>query len=288
MKILIIGSSGLVGGNIYQLFSDQTNWDLLGTYNEYDVKPFVHFNASDATDWSPVISETKWDVIIHTGALTHVDKCEENPDLSEFLTVQSTINLGKLAIKHKSKLIYISTDYIFDGKEGPYTENASPSPLCTYGEHKLASEKYIQENIGDYLILRVTNVYGDEVRGKNFLSRTINQIKNEAVLEVTAPSDQYATPVNAFDIARVILILIKDAKQGVYHIASTDFLNRVQFLNRINNYFDDKIRIKSIITANLNQAAKRPLFGGLIASRFLNEYPDFKFSNIDDYLQKYQ
>lgn len=286
MKVLIIGSSGLVGGNIYDYFSNVTEWDLIGTYNKYHVEPFIFLDASQIDNWPALVLETKWDIIIHTGALTNVDRCEEEPELSELLTVQSTINLCSLAFKQGTKLIYISTDYVFDGKNGPYRENEIPAPVCVYGRHKLASENVIKSTLTDYLILRVTNVYGNELRGKNFLARTISQTKSDKSLLITAPSDQYATPVNALDIAKAMLLLIRDSKNGIYHIASTDFLSRVQFLNRINVYFDNKLIIKPIKTYLLKQSAKRPLMGGLLSEKFLSEYPDFMFSNIDDYLKK--
>lgn len=288
MKVLIIGSSGLVGGNVHNYFSEVTDWNLVGTYNKFEVAPFIQFDASAIDGWSDNIKNVKWDVIIHTGALTHVDKCEDEPELSKLLTVQSTANLCSLAKKHNSKLVYISTDYVFNGENGPYREDDQTDPLCVYGHHKLDSENIIKSNLSDYLILRVTNVYGDEVRGKNFLSRTISQLKNDGNVSITAPSDQYATPVNALDIAKAMFLLIRDCKNGVYHIASTDYLNRVQFLKRINSYFDNKLIIKPVITHQLNQSAKRPLMGGLLSEKFMGLYPDFMFSNIDDYLKKYK
>jgi len=287
MRILIIGASGLVGGNIINHFSAETDWNMIGTYNNFKVNNLVKLNASDRDSWTNEISGTKWDIIIHTGALTHVDKCEEDADLSWGLTVQSTINLVDLARKNNAKFIYISTDYVFDGINGPYTENGTPNPLSVYGKHKLESEEFIIANLVDYLILRVTNVYGDEIRGKNFVSRTVQQIKENQNLYISAPSDQYATPVNAYDIARVLHLLIHDNKAGLYHVCSTDYFNRVQFINRIKTFFGSKLVITPLLTKDLKQLADRPLLGGLIAERFLAEYPDFYFSNIDDYLNKY-
>jgi dTDP-4-dehydrorhamnose reductase len=284
MKILIIGASGLVGGNIFNYLNKVTNWEIIGTYNKYSIDPFIFFDASEVNTWPDVITKTDWNVIIHTGALTHVDKCEEDLDLSEFLTVKSTENLSRLAYEKCSKLIYISTDYVFDGLKGPYSENDIPNPLCVYGKHKLEAENIVKSSLSNYLILRITNVYGNEVRNKNFLSRTIMNIKSNTNLDIIAPYDQFATPVNALDVAKSILLLINDNKNGIYHLASTDLINRVQFLQKINSYFENKLTIKPVKTSNLNQLAKRPLMGGLSSRKFLSEYPDFVFSNIDDYL----
>jgi dTDP-4-dehydrorhamnose reductase len=286
MKILIIGASGLVGGNIYSYLSNETNWEIIGTYKSYPLESFIYFDASDANSWPEIIIKTAWDVIIHTGALTNVDRCEEDPKLSELLTVQSTVNLCKLSSEKGSKFIYISTDYVFDGEAGPYIETDIPNPLCVYGRHKLEAEKIIESTLSNALILRITNVYGREVRKKNFLSRTIMQIHSNSKFTIKAPCDQYATPVNALDVAKTILILLNDCKSGIYHIASTDLLNRVQFLQKINSYFDKKMSIVPVETCLLKQTAKRPLMCGLLSRKFLSEYPDFEFTNIDDYLKK--
>ena len=106
------------------------------------------------------------------------------------------------------------------------------------------------------------------------------------MIEIKAPVDQLATPVNAVDVAKAINLLVQDNKTGTYHLASTDFLSRVQLLQRINAYQANQINIIPVKTASLNQAALRPLRGGLVAAKFTSEYPDFIFSNVDDYLKK--
>jgi dTDP-4-dehydrorhamnose reductase len=285
MKILIVGASGLVGGNIFNYLSSQTNWEVIGTYNNFKVDPFIFFDASESSSWSDKVLNTNWDVIVHTGALTHVDKCEENPELSYLLTVKSAENMSSFAEKIGAILIYISTDYIFDGECGPYIENEIPNPINIYGQHKLEAEKLITALLSNYLILRITNVYGNELRNKNFIARTVAQIKSNKELSITAPNDQYATPINAMDIAKAIFLLICDRKTGIYHLASTDFFNRVQLLQRINLHHNNILQIIPISTSQLKQVAKRPLIGGLIAKKFLDEYPDFHFSSVDDYLK---
>ena len=102
---------------------------------------------------------------------------------------------------------------------------------------------------------------------------------------VKGPLDQFASPINAIDIAKAVFLLINDNKIGVYHLASTDYLSRVQFLQIIKKYFNT-LKIESYKTSDLKQKAKRPLRGGLNAEKFLTEYPNFHFSNIDDYILK--
>ena len=136
------------------------------------------------------------------------------------------------------------------------------------------------------LAIRITNVYGNEARNKNFVSRLADQFADGKQLELRLPVDQYATPANAWDIARALALLIADAKTGVYHIAGTDWVSRVQLAQRVLSYFpDNKSTIEGITTAELAPPADRPLMGGLIAHKFLSEYPGFQFSNVDDFLR---
>jgi len=286
MKVLIIGASGLVGSNLYHTFNKENKAGInTGTHLSYPTDYTVYFDTLKEIPLK--VSKEKWDVIIHTGALTNVDQCENEEDLSYQLTVASTKMLLLLAKKDNSKFVYISTDYVFNGKNGPYTETDEVNPLNIYGKHKLESEKIVT-NYSNHLILRITNVYGDEIRNKNFISRITDTLKQQENLLIKAPIDQFATPINAEDVAKAIYLLVNDNKTGIYHLAGTDYLSRVQLLQRINLYHSNKIKIEPIKTASLNQAAPRPLHGGLIAAKFISEYPEFIFSNVDDYLKKQQ
>ncbi len=135
-------------------------------------------------------------------------------------------------------------------------------------------------------MLRVTNVYGDEVRGKNFVARIVEQCVAKQKLTLKLPYDQYASPANAWDIARAMYLLLRDSKSGIYHIGSTDYLNRVELALRVLSYFPDaEYDLIPISTADMKQPAPRPLLGGFVKMKFSNEYPEFLFGNIDSYLR---
>ncbi len=287
MKVLIIGASGLVGSNCLRHFSKVSNWEIVGSYFSYEANNTVFYDTLNTDNPKNFdIDQFKPDVILHCGALTHVDYCEDNIDESFEKTVQSTKNIIELCNRYQSKMIFISTDYIFDGKNGPYTENDSSNALSVYGQHKLEAENLVRESVKDHLILRITNVYGDEERGKNFIARIVSQIEEGKKLTLKVPSDQFATPINAFDIARALHLLLRDNKRGVYNIASTDFMSRVQLCLRILvHYPEAEYDLFPMLTSELNQKAARPLMGGLINQKFMLEYPDFSFSTVDDYLR---
>jgi dTDP-4-dehydrorhamnose reductase len=286
MKILIIGASGLVGGNCMKFFK-QKGFEVLGTHFSFETDETVFFDTLDIFNAkNKAIHDFKADVILNCGALTFVDYCEDHQEESFRLTCESNKAVLDYANTINAKYIYVSTDYIFDGKNGPYLEDDAPNPISVYGKHKFQAEQYITEKSkNDYIIIRITNVYGDEIRNKNFVSRIVERAENKQKITLKLPIDQYATPVNAADIARALYLLIKDNQKGVYHISSTDYLNRCQLAERILSYFDGvEVERDYVFTKNLNQAADRPLQGGLKNLKFMSLYPDFNFSSLDNYL----
>ncbi|MFT6801820.1 MAG: dTDP-4-dehydrorhamnose reductase [Salibacteraceae bacterium] len=286
MKILIFGASGLVGGNMLQYFKTKPEIEVVGTHFSFETENTVPFNTLNLELESNFdVSSFNPDLIINCGALTWVDYCEENEEESYQKTVVSTINTLKIAQQHKAKYLYIGTDYVFDGENGPYTETAEVNPLNIYGRHKLEAENLVLNTTKDSLSLRITNVYGNELRDKNFVSRLYKLAKSGESHHLKLPYDQYATPANALDIAKATYLLLRDQKSGIYNIASTDFVNRMQLAQFVlKTCSEHKITLEPISTRELNPPAKRPLTGGLITAKFLSEYPDFEFSNVNDFL----
>jgi dTDP-4-dehydrorhamnose reductase len=285
MKVFIVGASGLVGGNCIKHFREQ-GWEVKGSYFSFAEEGTVFYNTLEANPDNFDIVGYKPDVIVHCGALTHVDYCEANPEESYQKTVQSTKNLIEVARQCGARFVYISTDYVFDGKNGPYREDAPVNPLSVYARHKLEAEELSLKEIPGTLVLRVTNVYGNETRGKNFVARIVDQCRNNQKLTLKLPYDQYASPANAWDIARAMFVLLRDNKQGIYNIGGTDYMNRVELALRVLSYFPAaEYDLIPMDTASLGQPAARPLLGGFVKAKFSSEYPDFLFGNIDSYLK---
>ena len=286
MKIVIIGGSGLVGSNCLRYFSSKGDLETVGTHLTYPTKETVYYNALEpAHPKNFDIEQFNPDAIIHCGALTNVDYCETHEDESYRQTVVSTQNITDISKVNNWKLILISTDYLFDGANGPYTEDEPANPLNIYGKHKLEAENYVRAELEDYLIVRVTNIYGDEARNKNFVSRILVRVQNEEQIDLKLANDQYATPVNAWDIARACHLLLKDKKRGIYHLASADLMNRCELADKILSYFPGTAySITPVSTSQLDQPAKRPLRSGLNPGKFANDYPDFIFTTLDDYV----
>jgi len=287
MKVFISGASGLVGSNCLKHFTEQ-GLNTVGSYYSFETDDTLFYDTliPDHPENFDVVGFAP-DVIVHCGALTHVDHCETHEQESYEKTVQSTINLIKLAKKCNARLVYISTDYVFDGVHGPYKEDDPVNPLSVYARHKLEAEQIVLREAISPLVLRVTNVYGNELRGKNFVARIIDQCRNRQKLTLKLPYDQYASPVNAWDVARAMNVLLRDNKQGIYHTAGTDYMNRVQLAQRVLSYFPDAAYdMIPVSTPELKQPAARPLLGGFITAKFNSEYPEFMFGNIDSYMKE--
>jgi dTDP-4-dehydrorhamnose reductase len=290
-RILIVGASGLVGGQSQLAFASAGH-RVLGTHFSYPTPSTVYLDTLSLDAEAIAALEAQLGgpahYILHCGALTHVDYCEQHPDESERLTVSSTLRLIELAQRWGSRLAYVGTDYVFDGARGPYIESDAVNPLSVYARHKLAAEQAVLAT--PYaLAVRITNVYGDEARGKNFVARVAAQLADALqtglAVRLRLPADQYATPINAADVARALLTLIQANEHGLWHLASTDWVNRIQLAQRIARYYPSApIELIAVPTVELAQPAARPLLGGLIAKKFLDRFPEFQFTNLDDYL----
>lgn len=287
MNIFIVGASGLVGSHCLDLFSSNGH-NVKGTYFNYPTANTIYFDPLEQ-DLSSYFFKINFhpDIILHCAALTNVDYCELNPKESYEKTVESTKKIAKYCVENKIRLIYISTDYVFDGTMGPYLEGADVNPLNIYGIHKLESERIVS-TVDDYLIARITNVYGEETRSKNFISRLILNFQNSEEKNLALPSDQFATPIYSGDVARMLWLLVRDKKKGVYHLSSTDYYNRYQLAIKIKSYFEENTTVKlfSVNTLNSRQVALRPLYGGLLNIKFTGEYPTFEFTNVDSFILK--
>ncbi len=287
MKVLVIGASGLVGSHCLRYLKEK-NIEVIGTYRNYKVANTLFFDPSleNCFDFLNEIT-FKPDTIIHCGALTNVDYCEDNQVESYDLTVKSTEKIVNYCKKNKIKLVYLSTDYVFDGLGGPYLETENTNPINVYGKHKMEAEKIVQE-LGNYIIARITNVYGEEDRSKNFIAHFISVINSGVDKTFKLPFDQFATPVYAGDIAKMIYLLISEDKNGIYNLSSTDYYSRYQLAKKVKSFYSNatNLNLEPVSTKILNQKARRPLNGGLLNIKFSNEFPNFEYTNIDKFILK--
>ncbi|MEW6096740.1 MAG: SDR family oxidoreductase [bacterium] len=262
MSILIIGASGFVGSFLYEILAKED--EVIGTFypRESEVKGFQYLDITDRKSVEVLIREIKPHVIILTAALTYVEYCEDHQKEAFDINVLGTTNVVLMAKEVNAKLVFFSTEYVFDGKKGPYSEIDLPNPISYYGKTKLEGERVIIDNLNDYLIIRTTVVYGYEKDGKNFIMQLIQKNKDRQVMNV--PLDQYGSPTFRDNLVAATIELIQKDKRGIYNVVGSEVMNRFDFSVLAAEILGlDKSLIIPKTTSELGQRAPRPLNAGL-------------------------
>lgn len=261
-KILITGCSGLLGSKLFLKLHGK--YEVLGTYNseQVDEKNCTKLDIVDREKVFSIIKKFKPQIIIHSAALTNVDYCEDHQKQTYAINVEGTKNVVEAAKTIAAKIVYISTDYIFDGKSGPYTEDDNPNPLNYYAKTKLEGEEIVKNSGLENLIIRSTVIYGLEKTKLNFAMWVINKLRRQGKISVV--DDQYGSPTFADSAAEIIIKLLEGGRKGIYNVAGPGIMSRYEFALKIADVFDlDKTLITPIQTKGLRQKAPRPLKAGL-------------------------
>jgi dTDP-4-dehydrorhamnose reductase len=269
-RILICGANGLLGQRLSLMLSTQNDYEVLNTSIErsyvYDNKLF-DYNQLDVTNRSDVkslISSFQPDVILNAAAATNVDWCESNREEAWKVNVTAVENLAEASRKVNGKLIHVSTDYVFDGKNGPYDETAKPNPLGYYGKTKLASENAIRSAAIQHIIIRTMVLYGSGIGIKaNFALWIVNSLK--AGKQITVVDDQLGNPTFVGDLAMAMIKAFELDREGIFHVGGGDQLSRYDFAMQTAELFNlDASLIMRIKTHDLIQASPRPMISGFI------------------------
>ena len=277
MKILIIGSNGLLGKELKKVFSKEKNLFCpnkkeLDVTNEKLISNYFEF--------------FKPNVIINSAAFTNVDACEYafNKVFAFKLNSIAPGLLAREAKKINAKIIHISSDYIFDGKKKtPYEIDDIPNPLNYYGYTKLIGEEEVKKNTDRYFILRTQWLYGND--SNNFVNNIINLIKNNEKIFIV--NDQYGSPTYAKDLASSIYNFIHKKNFGTYHLTNTGYTNWFNFAKYIVKKINKNIEILPISSSNLNRKAERPKNSKLSLKSLIkaNYFLPRSYKNaIDDFL----
>ena len=263
-RILITGAFGQLGTSLRNILSDQS---ILAAGRMIPMKEKNGCTLMDITELNQVretITLFQPDVIVHLAAMTDVDGCERDPEMAFDVNVRGTENLLD---NFNGRFIYISTDYVFDGSDGPYTEKDEVNPISVYGRTKFYGEDLVQQSDANWVILRSNVVFSFNERTKaSFMDWVVDSLKNRQ--SITVVDDQWNNPTWTVDLARIISRIIDHKIQGLYHYGGRDLLNRFAFAEMIAETFKlDRTLLEPIDTASLNQLAKRPLKSGLCTEK---------------------
>ncbi|HIM73516.1 MAG TPA: dTDP-4-dehydrorhamnose reductase [Candidatus Marinimicrobia bacterium] len=268
-KVLITGAGGQLGSSM-----ELEDFIMITTsrfHNDAVESPTIDADLDITNEYQvkTIIAENDPDIIVHLAAMTNVDGCELNPDQAYEVNVRGTVNL----LNHfNGKFVLLSTDYVFDGNEGPYSENDTVNPKNVYGKTKLEAERKVREFSADWLILRTNVVWN--IGGKykaSFVDWLVEELDEGNQVRIV--TDQWNNPTHTEDLGCVINELLKHDASGLYHYGSAEVLNRYDFARLIANIYNlDENLIKPIMTQELNQLAKRPLRSGLKTNKIERDF----------------
>lgn len=262
---LVIGASGQMGGWLKRCV-EKAEGVVLGTYLQHPIPGLVRLDIRDRESIGALIKEYKPGIVYLAAALSNVDQCELDRDLTYEINVLGTANVVQECNKTGAKLVFFSSDYIFDGVNGPYAECDLARPVCEYGRQKLVCEHYIGLHSQDHLVVRTTGVYSWEVQGKNFVHRLVGRLRRGERLRV--PLDQMGNPTYSPNLAEAVFELATAGVKGVFHLVGPKRVSRYEFAVAAATAFAlSPSLIEPVFTGELGQVAPRPLNAGLVAEK---------------------
>jgi dTDP-4-dehydrorhamnose reductase len=259
MKIVITGASGLYGSRLAQIAEHRHN--VYSVYNMHLARHGtpIKLDVSDKASVENAIQRMKPDAIVHAATLTNVDQCELDRKLARKINVDGTFNVANAAQKNGVFLLYISTDYVFDGEKGNYKETDQPSPINFYGYTKLKAEEIVENSTTQFCIARTSVIYGaTPAAGKNnFALWLVNKLNSREQTRIVV--DQWNSPTLNTNFAQMTLELIERKLTGLFHLSGATRISRYDFaVSLATTIGADSSLISPIPSADFQQIAKRP------------------------------
>ena len=278
-RILITGSNGLLGQKIVHQLLHNESYVLLATSmgeNRMSIlkeanysKNYQSLDITNQEEVEKVVASFKPNVVINTAAMTNVDACETDRENCWKLNVTAVEYLIDACKKVDAHLIHLSTDFVFDGENGPYKEEDIAVPLSYYGESKLASENRMQNSgLKHWSIARTIIVYGvaENMSRSNIVLWAKEALEKKQPIKVV--DDQFRMPTWADDLATGCLLIADKQANGIFHLSGKDFMSIYELVERVADYFGlEKNTMEKIKSNSLNQAAKRPPKTGFVLDK---------------------
>jgi dTDP-4-dehydrorhamnose reductase len=249
MKVIVTGAKGQLGTDLVHLLADR-GYEVYGYGRE-------ELDITNFNQVKQVISEVNPDIVIHAAAYTKVDLAESEPDQAFLINAYGTRNVTVASGAVGAKLVYISTDYVFDGTANvPYNEFAPTNPLSVYGKSKLAGEQFVRDFHSKFFIVRTSWVYGKH--GNNFVKAMLKLAQERDELMIV--HDQVGCPTYTVDLSNCILELIQTEKYGVYHVSNSGHCSWYEFAKAIFEEAGIEVKVNPCTTKDFPRPAPRPAY----------------------------
>jgi dTDP-4-dehydrorhamnose reductase len=280
MKILLTGANGLLGQHLLQLILKETDCMVFAVGKGNCRTEFLHnkrlqyfsLDITDAVAASRLYLEQQPGIIIHAAAITQVDDCESDKVKCWNTNVTATRFLIEAAKKLNAFFVYVSTDFVFDGEKGNYSETDLTGPVNYYGSSKLAAENAVIDSGLNAAIVRTCLVYGNLVNGSrtNFISWVKENLQEGKTIKVV--NDQYRTPTYIEDLAKGILLVAEKRAKGIFHISGEEVLTPYEMAMLTADFLSlDKSLVEKVDASSFTQTAKRPAKTGFVITKAKNE-----------------
>lgn len=259
MRILVTGARGMLGRDLVPVLSERHLVDGV------DVEDF-DLTGQDA---AKAIAARKPETVVHLAAMTNVDGCERDPERAMLVNGQGTRNVARACRELGIPMLYISTDFVFDGaKSSPYNEDDPVNPLGHYGRSKLAGEEAVKESLEKYYIVRISWLFGRH--GRNFVSTILERARGKGELRVV--DDQRGRPTYAADLSPALARLAESGKYGVYHLANSGSCTWFQFASEAVRLAGVKASVVPIKSSEFPTPTRRPAYSVLDDSKWIQNF----------------
>ncbi|MCB9235091.1 MAG: NAD(P)-dependent oxidoreductase [Bacteroidia bacterium] len=269
--VILSGANGLLGQKLVENLAGRRSVNLIATSqgdNRILLREGYTYRPLDITNPAAlraIFEEFKPTEFINSAAMTNVDQCEKEKDLCWKINVEAVAEIVNLCREFGTRLIHLSTDFIFDGENGPYDERAKPNPLSWYGQSKLKGEEIIIGAGIPFLIIRTVLLYGivADMSRSNIVLWARESLEEKKPIKVV--NDQFRSPTLAEDLAEGVVLALMKGRQGIYHISGPDQMCITDIVYQVADFYGlDKSNITEVSSDSLGQPAKRPPKTGFI------------------------
>lgn len=259
--LVVTGASGLLGASVLRS-AVELGWETTGLYHRHVMRGqkmrVAQVDLTDGPATRKLLSDLRPAAIVHCAAASHVDWCEDHPQQAEAINVQASAVLAEAASTLNARLVYVSTDSVFDGKRGDYVETDEAAPLNVYAKSKFRGEQETMRRHPSAMVVRVS-IYGWNAQDKESLAEWVLRRLQEG-RDVPGFTDVYFTPILVNDLVPVLFAMLQHELTGLYHVVGSERVSKFEFARKVAATFGfDPARVTPCSVKDMNLKAARPL-----------------------------